>query len=58
MQVAGHDWLSPTVKCSACGAQATINIHADQGEIIDWFYECPCGAIIENEGELTNAETV
>lgn len=41
--------VDKAVKCPDCEKEARINMHADQGEIIDYFYECKCGKIIEQE---------
>lgn len=41
--------IDKTVKCPNCGKAAKINMHLEQGEIVDYFYECECGKIIEQE---------
>ena len=42
------DRILPKINCPHCGNMATVNIHAEQGEIIDYFYECAeCDKIIE-----------
>lgn len=43
------DRVAPKQLCDQCGAMAKVNMHMDQGELIDWFYECKCGNIIEGE---------
>ena len=44
----------PTIiECPHCGEQATINVHVDQEQVIGYFYECPCGNIMEQE-EIDN----
>lgn len=47
------EYIDRTVKCPACGRDAKINMHIEQGEIVDYFYECECGKIIEQE-EIVN----
>ena len=40
--------LSDVIVCPHCGANATINLHTEQGELIDYFYECSCGGMFED----------
>lgn len=49
MMLDEYEFLKTTVSCPYCGEEATINIHTEHGEIIDYFYECVCGKIIEQE---------
>ena len=43
------DAIEKTVVCSLCGQEAMINMHVEQGVLLDYFYECRCGKIIEQE---------
>ena len=49
MKLDDYDSLLTIISCSHCEEQATINIHAEHGEIVDYFYECVCGQIIEQQ---------
>ncbi|WP_161633617.1 hypothetical protein [Fervidicella metallireducens] len=48
-----YESINKAVKCPACGSEAMINMHIEHGEIVDYFYECECGKIIEQE-EIEN----
>lgn len=41
--------VKKTVTCPVCRQEARSNMHLEQGEIVDYFYECRCGKIIELE---------
>jgi C4-type Zn-finger protein len=44
-----YESIAKTTKCPACGEDARINMHLEHGQIVDYFYECECGNIIEQE---------
>lgn len=58
--------LPDAIVCPHCGENATINLHTEQGELIDYFYECSCGGMFEDtKGEVNvyptfaeNAESI
>lgn len=45
--------IAKTIKCPICSRNAKVNMHIEQEEIVDYFYGCECGKIIEQE-EIEN----
>jgi len=40
--------------CPDCGKEMRVNSYTGGGEsIIDYFYECPCGCMVESDGTRT-----
>lgn len=42
-----YDTVLKIIKCPECGDDARINMHIEEGQIVDYFYECDCGKITE-----------